>query len=229
MTLRHKRLVLYAGALVVLAALLGPVPHSARQMVWDFEADQPGLIAVGFASESGRWEVALEGENRVLAQRAENRAEIFNVALLDDTSYRDVDVSVRMKAVAGENEGGGGLLWRAKDKDNYYVSRYNPFVARHNPRRPSFRLYKVENGRCTQLDHADAPGETPGKTRSEAPTATEWHTLRITMIGREIIGYLDGQKLLEADDATFLDVGRIGLWTKSDARSYFDDLTVSGP
>ena len=56
---------------------------------------------------------------------------------------------------------------------------------------------------------------------------TDLHTLRVTMKGREIVGYLDGKKLLEAEDSTFLDVGRIGLWSRSDARSYFDDLKVS--
>jgi hypothetical protein len=116
---------------------------------------------------------------------------------------------VRLKAVAGETDRGGGLVWRAKDKNNYYIARYNPLE-------PNFRVYKVEDGKRTQLDHAEAPGD------------TEWHTLRITMNGREIFGYLDGKNLLEAEDSTFVDVGKIGLWSKSDARSYFDDLTVSG-
>jgi hypothetical protein len=208
MDLPNRKLARGAAVLVILAPVIG-LAAAPRQAAWDFEADAPGRIARGFTNEIGKWEVAEDGRNHVLAQRAENGDRVFNVTLVGATSYKDLDLSVRVKAVAGENDRGGGLVWRAKDKDNYYVARYNPLE-------PNLRVYKVENGVRTQLDHAEAPKD------------AEWHTLRITMSGREIFGYLDGKKLLEAEDSTFPDVGKIGLWTKSDARSYFDDLTVAG-
>lgn len=180
-------------------------PDSGKR--WDFESDSPGQPPRGFVSEVGKWEVAKDGGNRVVAQRAENENRIFNVALVDGTSYKDLDLSVRVKAVHGKNDQGGGLVWRARDKDNYYIARYNPLE-------DNLRVYKVEAGKRTQLDHADAPGD------------HEWHTLRITMSGREITGYLDGKKLLVAEDSTFPDAGKIGLWSKSDARTLFDDLTA---
>jgi hypothetical protein len=179
----------------------------ATKHVWDFESDVPGKVAKGFTDEVGRWEVMADGSNHVLAQRAESGDRVFNVALVEGTSYKDIDLSVRVKAVAGKEDQGGGLVWRARDKDNYYIARYNPLE-------DNFRVYKVEGGKRTQLDHADAHGD------------REWHTLRITMTGREILGYLDGKKLLVAEDSTFPDAGKIGLWSKADAQSYFDDLTV---
>ena len=184
----------------------GPVADPALR-VWDFESEEPGRIARGFAGEVGRWEVARDGGGRVLAQRAESPKRAFNLALVAETSYKDLDLSVRVRAVAGATDQGGGIVWRAKDRDNYYIARYNPLE-------PNLRLYKVEGGKRTQMDHAEAPGD------------RDWHTLRITMKGREIFGYLDGRKLLEAEDDTFPDAGRIGVWTKSDARTDFDDLTV---
>jgi hypothetical protein len=208
---------LWAGPLalgIVLGASLGLMPQHGRgadsksaAKTWTFESDEPGKTAKGFTSEVGTWEVVQDGQNRVLAQKARNENPVFNVTLIDGTNYKDIDLSVRLKALAGEHDQGGGLVWRARDKDNYYIARYNPLE-------DNLRVYKVEGGKRTQLDHADVPGN------------HEWHTLRITMTGREILGYVDGKRVLVAEDSTFPDAGKIGLWSKSDAQSYFDDLTV---
>ena len=181
-----------------------------RTPTWDFESDQPGKIAKGFSGQVGTWEVARDGDNHVLAQKAKNDDDTFNVVLVDGTRYKDLDLSVRLKAVAGELDQGGGLVWRAKDKNNYYIARYNPLE-------DNFRVYKVEAGKRTQFQSAKIPGD------------TKWHTLRVTMSGTKITCYLDGKKHLEADDSTFPDAGKIGLWSKADAQSYFDDLTVEAP
>ncbi len=180
----------------------------AAKTTWDFEKDEPGKIARGFTNEVGQWEVARDGDNHVLYQKARNDDATFNVALVQGTSYKDFDLSVKLKAVAGEVDRGGGLVWRAKDAKNYYIARYNPLE-------DNFRVYKVQNGKRTQFQSAKTPGD------------DKWHTMRVTMAGSKIACYLDGQKYLEADDATFPGPGMIGLWSKADARSYFDDLTVS--
>ena len=117
-------------------------------------------------------------------------------------------MSVKLKAVAGELDRGGGLVWRAKDGKNYYIARYNPLE-------DNFRVYKVQDGKRTQFQSAKAAGD------------DKWHTLRVTMVGTKIACYLDGQKRLEVEDATFPGPGMIGLWSKADAQSYFDDLAVS--
>ncbi|WP_165072923.1 hypothetical protein [Paludisphaera rhizosphaerae] len=175
---------------------------------WNFEADPLGGPAKGFTTGVGRWVVEERDGSKVLAQQAANDDPVFNVALVDETSYQEVDVSLRVKADAGEFDQGGGVVWRAKDKDNYYVARYNPLEN-------NFRMYLVENGRRTQLDHADAPGD------------KNWHTIRITAKGKQIAGWLDGVRLLTATDRTFLGAGKVGVWSKADARSFFDDLTAT--
>jgi hypothetical protein len=175
---------------------------------WDFESDEPGMSAKGFATEVGEWLVAKEGANKVLHQKAKNSDATFNVALAEGSSYKNVDLSVRLRATAGELDRGGGVVWRAKDQKNYYICRFNPLE-------DNFRVYKVEGGVRTMFKDAKTPGD------------ENWHTLRVTMVGPKITCYFDGQKLLEAEDSTFKEAGMIGLWSKADAQSYFDDLTVS--
>ncbi len=196
---------LAACALIAAASVAG----EGKKQTWDFEADPPGAIARGFTDEVGQWEVALDGSNHVLYQKARNDDDTFNVALAAGTSYRDVDLSVKLRAVAGDLDRGGGVVWRAKDRKNYYIARYNPLE-------DNFRVYKVVDGKRTQFASARTPGD------------EKWHTLRVTMAGPKITCYLDGQKHLEAEDATFPEAGMIGLWSKADAHSYFDDLSASG-
>ncbi|MBF0495726.1 MAG: hypothetical protein HQK58_04000, partial [Deltaproteobacteria bacterium] len=131
----------------------------------------------------------------------------FNLILIGGTSYKDIDLTVSMKAVAGAEDQGGGLVWRAKDGKNYYVARFNPLEDNYN-------LYKVKNGNRSQIG---------GVTIKSAPG---WHALRVTMRGSRIEVYFDRKKVLDADDSTFTEPGGIGLWTKSDAQTHFDGLTV---
>ena len=201
---RPTRLVLTVSG-VFLALMCGSGPPART---WDFESAAPGEIAPGFTGAVGRWEVAKDGENRVLAQRAKSDDDTFNVALADGTSYKDLDLTVKLRAVAGELDRGGGLIWRARDAKNYYIARYNPLE-------DNFRVYKVEAGKRTMFQSARSPGD------------LKWHTLRVRMTGTTITCFLDGTKLLEAEDATFPGPGMVGLWSKSDAQSFFDDLAVS--
>jgi hypothetical protein len=218
----HQRLLVGTGLgvvhiLLVTAVLTSPAvrgtlgadpDRGTAQRSWDFESDELDKVARGFTPEVGTWEVARDGDNRVLFQKARNEDNTFNIALVHGTSYLDVNLSVRLKAVAGDVDRGGGLVWRAKDKDNYYLCRYNPLE-------DNYRVYKVEKGKRTQFASVKVPGD-------EA-----WHTLRASMIGSKISCYLDGKKLLEAEDSTFPGPGMVGLWSKADAQSHFDDLTVA--
>jgi hypothetical protein len=203
-TMKSRRTLLLIVILISGMSLAG----DSTKKTWDFESDEPGKIANGFSNEVGQWQVTKDGDNHVLYQKAKNDDSTFNVALIQGTSFKDIDLSVRLKAVAGEVDRGGGLIWRAKDKANYYICRYNPLE-------DNYRVYKVENGKRTQFASAKVSGD-------EA-----WHTVRATMVGAKINCYLDGKKLLEAEDSTFPEAGRIGLWSKADAQSYFDDLSAS--
>jgi Domain of Unknown Function (DUF1080) len=204
-----KRWTLLIPCLVVSAACFGMArSQEDGKRIWDFEGDEPGAIAKGFTNEVGDWEVAKEGANKVLYQKAKSDDPTFNVALAEGASYKNVDLSVKLRAVAGELDRGGGVVWRARDKKNYYICRFNPLEN-------NFRVYKVVDGVRTLFKSAETPGD------------EKWHALRVTMAGPKITCYLDGQKLLEAEDATFQEAGAIGLWSKADAQSYFDDLVVS--
>lgn len=125
-----SRRVLGVGLLLASAAMLGHIcPTSAMteaKTAWTFESDQPGKIARGFTAQVGTWEVAQDGQNHVLAQKAKNDDDTFNVVLVDDTHFKNLDLSVRMKAVAGNLDQGGGLVWRAWDKNNYYIAPITP-------------------------------------------------------------------------------------------------------
>ena len=174
---------------------------------WSFEREEPGTIAKGFVGEVGRWEVVETGDGRVLAQKAENPDATFNVALVSETSAKDVDLSVRLRAIAGKEDQGGGVVWRAKDAKNYYIARYNPLE-------DNFRVYKVVAGKRTMFQDA------------KAPKGDGWRSIRVVMKGDHIECYLDATKLLDVRDSTFPDAGRVGLWSKADARTYFDDLSL---
>lgn len=202
------------GVLTLLAASL-PLASAApdQKKSWNFDAEKTGAIAAGFTNEIGEWKI-VEDESapskaNVLAQLAKNGRPVFNITLASGTSYRNVDITVKMKSIAGKIDQGGGVVWRARDAQNYYIARYNPLE-------DNYRVYKVEDGRRTQLG------------TSEVKRSEGWHTLRVAMTGEGIECHYDGQKYLDVNDSTFKAAGKVGLWTKADAQTHFDDLMVRG-
>jgi hypothetical protein len=123
---------------------------------------------------------------------------------------------VRFKPISGRVDQAAGLVWRYENQDNYYIVRAN--ALEHN-----VVLYKVENGKRTDLPLVGA-GRTYGK-KTEVPAA-QWSTLRVTAIGRRFEVFLNGTKLYEVEDSTFTQAGKVGVWTKADSVTQFDDLTV---
>jgi hypothetical protein len=197
-------------AVILLTAILAAGAADGAKKTWKFEDDAIGAVPKGFTPAIGDWTVVSSDGNRVLAQSAKNANTVFNLVLIDDTSAKDVDVSVKIKAMAGEFDQGGGLVWRAKDAKNYYVARFNH-------KEDNFRVYKVVDGvRSQPLQNADVKHH------------DGWTALRVTMKGDHIECYIDGKKYLDVNDTTYPNAGKIGVWSKSDARSQFDDLTLSG-
>jgi hypothetical protein len=207
-------LVLLLGASAVIAE------EKARSL--RFGKDDLGKVPGGWkADKTGKgegsvWKVvedttAPSRTGFALAQTAESAGAMFNLCVAEDTKLKDVDLGVAFKAVKGEKDQGGGLVWRYQDANNYYVARMNPLE-------DNYRVYKVVGGKRIQLET---------KEGLKVP-AGEWHTLRVTMKGDQIECYLDGKKQLEAKDDAIKDAGKVGLWTKADARSLFDDFKVSG-
>jgi hypothetical protein len=175
---------------------------------WTFEDDPAGSPPRGFTPGVGEWQVVTTDEGKMLAQSAKNASPVFNVALVDGTNARDVDISVKLKAIAGEIDQGGGLVWRARDAKNYYIARFNHLE-------DNFRVYKVVDGK-----------RSPPFQNAEVKHHDGWTTLRVTMKGDHIECYLDGRKYLGVRDTTFPEAGKIGVWSKADAQSQFDDLTL---
>jgi hypothetical protein len=160
----------------------------------------------------GDWKIVADKDapgGLALAQLKADKSATFNLCVLDGPSHKDIDMQVSLKAIAGEVDQGGGLVWRLVDGDNYYIARINPLEN-------NFRVYKVEKGKRTQLASAEINLST-GK----------WYALRIVHEGKHIECYCDGKKYLTAEDATFTTAGRIGFWTKADAQTRFADLTIA--
>jgi hypothetical protein len=144
---------------------------------------------------------------RVLAQEAASPAEQFNLALCEQHPPQNADVRVQVRAVEGQLDQGGGIVWRATDEKDYYLARWNPLEK-------NVCVYKVEAGTRTLLQ--SQPSQAAGG----------WHTLRVWFSRDKFEVWFDKQSLGEKHDASFLGAGMVGLWTKSDARTQFDDLEI---
>ena len=211
---------LFVSSIVVAMTL---VMHGATRKV-DFSDDVVGQAPKGFefghtakVGAPGKWVVQAEGGNKFLAQvDPDNTRSRFPVAVLSDVTASDVDVSMRFKPVSGRVDQAAGLVWRFQNEDNYYIVRAN---ALEN----NVVLYKVEKGKRTDLP-VKGEGRTYGK-KAQVP-AGEWSTLRVVSSGPRFEVYFNGTKLYEVEDTTFTQAGKIGVWTKADSVTQFDDLTV---
>ncbi len=141
---------------------------------------------------------------RALAQTSnEGPRPLFNLCVANAASFQDVDLTVSFKPVAGNIDQGGGPVWRYRDANNYYIARMNPLE-------DNYRVYKVVDGKRTQLGSADV-----------SIPAGEWHVIRVVHRDDQIRCYLDGKLHLEVTDDTFIAAGKVGLWTKADAQTSF--------
>jgi hypothetical protein len=199
------------------------VVHGATRKV-DFSDSAVGQPPKGFdfgltaqAGAPGKWIVQAEGDNKYLAQvDPDNTRSRFPVAVITDVTAADVDVSVRFKPVSGRVDRAAGLVWRFQNEDNYYIVRAN---ALEN----NVVLYKVEKGKRTDLP-VKGEGRTYGK-KAQVPSG-QWSTLRVVAAGPRFEVHFNGSKLYEVEDGTFSQAGKVGVWTKADSVTQFDDLTV---
>ena len=141
----------------------------------------------------------------------------FPVCVYDSLTAKDVDLSVKFKPVSGRGDQGAGIVWRYRDKDNYYIVRANALEG-------NVVLYKVQDGKRTDLPLKGA-GRTYG-TKERVPSQ-QWGILRVVARGTFFEVYHDGRKLFEVEDDTFKDAGKVGVWTKADSVIYFDDLQIA--
>jgi 3-keto-disaccharide hydrolase len=197
-----------------------PQQGSGKQLVYNFDSDGAGTLPAKFhAARTGsgaesKWAVmgdpTAPSKPNVVAQTSADQTDYrFPLLIADEGSFQDLEMSVRFKAVSGSVDRAAGLVFRLKDPNNYYV-------VRANASEKNYRLYHVVNGRRRQFAGANFK-----------VTSGEWHELRVEAAGNKITCYYDGVKKIEASDDTFKDAGKVGLWTKADSVTYFDDLKVT--
>jgi hypothetical protein len=196
--------------LITAAAALGASLAVGERRLWAagsevrFDFTRP---LEGWETVTGKWgieDVPGASHGKALVQRATNNA--FNVIVAPGGPYTDVDVSVRFKPISGSEDASAGIVFRFSE-GRYYVVRANALE-------DNFNLYYYDQGR-RQITGA----------RVKAPSLGQWHKLRITAEGDRIKGWLNDQLLIDHRDSRFTS-GRVGLWTKSDSITAFDDLVV---
>lgn len=189
--------------------------------MFNFDQDALGQAPSGFTSyasgdgPAGKWLVqemagAPSGKRVVVQTDADATRNRYPVLIADKAEYDDTDVSIKGKAISGKVDQGIGLVFRFRDPKNYYVVRAN---ALEN----NFRLYKMVDGRRQQFAGADVQ-----------VASDKWHTLRVVAQGDHFVCYFNGEKLIDTHDAAY-GKGKVGLWTKADSITAFDDLTVAKP
>lgn len=195
-------------------------PEATSGKAFDMEDQATGKAPAGFllaltgSGEPPEWVVLEDPQaasgRKVLAQTSEDRTDHrFAVCVYDGLSAKDVEVSVRFRPVSGEVDQSGGIVVRYQDKDNYYVVRANALE-------DNVRFYMVIDGRRRQIAGARA-----------TIASGEWHRLSLALKGSHFQISLEGTPLFEVDDGTISDPGKVGVWTKSDSRTDFDDLEVT--
>ena len=123
------------------------------------------------------------------------------------TALADGVLEVKFKPISGKEDQAGGVVWRAKDSDNYYIARANALE-------DNVTIYHTVKGKRTE------------KKRTDMKVASgQWHTLRVDFSDNHFTVTLDGKKAIEWDDKTFTEAGMVGVWTKADSVTLFDDFS----
>jgi hypothetical protein len=168
----------------------------------------PSWTATQTGSGTAKWSVEKDNsapsKPNVLKQSGQAT---FPVCFKNDTNIKDGFVEVKFKPIAGKEDQAGGVIWRLQDANNYYIARAN---ALEN----NVTIYHTIKGKRTEKK----------RTNVKVSSGT-WHTLRVDFSGNHFTVTFDGKKALEWEDDTFKDAGKVGVWTKADSVTEFDDFT----
>lgn len=192
----------------------------SNKLKFNFDSTTPGNLPEGFVAgqtanrgilsvwKAIKDETAPSPENvlMVVPNPRTNHGACFNVLIYENASFKNLQISVWIKPVGGREDQGGGPIWRAKDKNNYYVVRWNPLEN-------NFRLYYVKNGRRHMIRSARLYAD-----------SSKWHEIKVIQRDNDIKCYFDGKLKLHTTNSTFTEAGKIGLWSKADANTKFDNL-----
>ncbi len=171
-------------------------------------APPPGWTATKTGRGEAKWEVVSDdtapSKPNVLKQSGEAA---FPVCIKNDTSLKDGFVEVKFKPLSGKEDQAGGVIWRCKDADNYYI-------ARANANEDNVTIYHTIKGKRVSFKNVE-----------KKVTSGMWHTLRVDFEGNKFTVTFEGERVIEATDDSFSGAGKVGLWTKADSVTLFDDFT----
>ncbi len=176
---------------------------------WKFDSDAIGGLPVGVEVFSSVWAVRSEEDApstpNVLCQTGTSD---FPAICLSDRVYTDVVVSVRFKPVLGEDDQAGGIIFRVQDKNNYYILRANALE-------DNVIFFRYASGSRNTL-----------KESSVKVAGNQWSELRVEVLENRFRGFLNDQLVVEVSDDAFV-AGKVGLWTKADSVTCFDNMVVT--
>lgn len=207
--------------LMIMAMAVSPAAYSLESStrVWTFDDDQPEALPAEFqvgtlfdGRPAGDWKVLhtdqANSPPNVLGQMMGKGAEhAYKTVLINGTQASDIELQVSFLPIGGKADMGGGLIWRATDDRNYYLTRANPLEQ-------NIRVYRVVKGVRHMLKNFDRTID-----------IRHWHQLRVVQRGCQIEVFYDDERVFDLCDKTFTQ-GMVGLWTKSDAVTYFDNLQL---
>ena len=214
-----------------MALVAGALTAAAAELTLNFENVNIGVLPVGWKADvarspdgqlyatcgvqnvakapSGERVLAITpSRQRSVLQRAV-AADVLNLCWAPAAKYLNFEFEAVMRAESGVTEQGGGLMWRMQSTENYYLARYNPLDH-------AFRIYIVRQGARKQLGAAENLKIGRG----------EWFTIKVVARGDAIEGWLNGNKLIEVSDRSLPAAGAVGLWTRVDGFTLFDDVRL---
>jgi 3-keto-disaccharide hydrolase len=171
----------------------------------------PGWSATKTGTGEARWTIEKDdtapSRPNVLKQSG---VATYPVCLRNESNIKDGFVEVKFKPISGKEDQAGGVIWRAKDANNYYIARANALE-------DNVTIYHTINGRRTEK-----------KRVNMKVSPNTWHTIHVDFRGSHFTVTFDGKAALEWDDETFKEAGKVGVWTKADSVTLFDDFSFSG-
>jgi hypothetical protein len=209
--------------LLVLAVTASLLPGRTAAATANFDDARPGALPTGWLARitgAGEPQWAIEKDDAapsppcVLKQSAWTPRPSFPLCVKTNSSVKDGFAEVKFKPVSGTNDQAAGLVWRYRDPGNYYVVRANALE-------DNVVLYKVEEGKRKALDIV---GRVGGYGVKERVPGQQWNTLRVEFAGARFRVFLNAKELFAVEDGTFADAGSVGVWTKADSVTLFDDF-----
>lgn len=199
-----------------------PTPMPASGIVIPFDTESAGSVPAGFvtAETSGTgkpaaWKIVADDTapsqpNNIQVAENPNRGATFSLLIANQPVLADLETSVKIKALGGQESPGAGLIWRYQDSANYYVAAWSKTDN-------ALDVWRIKDGKRKRIGTGVVDADTSG-----------WHEIRVEMKGDRINAFFDGKKMISERDFTFAEPGKVGLWVMADSKAAFDDLTVTG-